>query len=124
MSKLWKGIAAYMLHDHLKNKAVKKAVEKTKKELDPAFKWYIFVPEKKKIAAFDATASSQDFLNSILILRSLIKSFGGENQIQLEMSHGTIVYFTIPRSSTKPLMQKVNKLLPEATLGEAKKFNK
>jgi hypothetical protein len=112
-------LALRYLHKRSKNKAIKKAVEKVRKEEVVTDKFYVLINDNK-LDIVDPLLTKQDFLATIERIKSTIKAFNGINIIHTNTSIGTMVFFDMPSSSILPLEKQLKQFHPRISVGRAK----
>lgn len=116
-----KAVGAYLLHKIIKNRAVKRAEERARKDESLDGKFYIsFRTSRKSWKELEANVIDQDTQVKILKLSSLIKNSGGSG---LSVSHSeteTRIYFDIPRTAMSTLTKSAKSSVGPVSRGEVK----
>lgn len=119
-SKIGKILSAAALHTYLKNKAVKKAKEKHKKEEAIDGQFYISIPFTRDWIDLETRWEDQTLVNNVVKIKSYLKNFGGENIKTVDSTGDTRLYFDMPRTSVDPMFKDLKKHYTGITLGEVK----
>lgn len=117
---VFKAAAALVIHEHYKNKAVRKARQEMEntKSIDGNF--YVTLPSQRDWIQIDSGINNQTHIVNVLKLQSYIKNFGGENLKTIDSTEDTRIYFKLNRVAAWAMIKDLEKHFKGITMGESK----